>query len=591
MERTPEDVREKRLIRSLYAGSLVLLFIVFLATLRGFSNYKETVAERKAAFLARAEAIELLSALKDSETGCRGFLLTRDTSYLEPYNIALREAPAHLNRLDSMLSDTLNASRLAQLRSLTTQVLLKNHELVLLGMDSSGGRASVMSARLDQGKEAMGRFRTSLSALDADLGHALLKNAEEEKAGRWSTPLMLVVYTILAMLATALLFNRLFGALHRTEVAEAEIRRNVLRLAEEVRTRELAEGTLRQVLDSSPSAIMAFRAVRDGRKTITDFEFLLANDEAERLTGLAKGELIGKRLMAVMPDIAANGSFQEYVKVVETGAAHMAERRSGLHGAYQWLSVHMVRLHDGFVATFTDITERMQAEGLAVEAGNLALADRISRTVAHEVRNPLTNVHLALEQLSEELTVDRENAQPLLDIVERNSKRIGQLVTEMLESSRKRELNLVPCVVHDLLNTAMKRVADRLELRNMRGEVVTDKGANAVLVDPELIVLAITNISVNAIEAMEPGAGVLHMITRTEEAGVVIELRDNGKGIPPENISKLFEAFYTGRAGGMGLGLTAARSIFNAHGILLEVESEVGKGTVFRLHVPATLSA
>ena len=88
---------------------------------------------------------------------------------------------------------------------------------------------------------------------------------------------------------------------------------------------------------------------------------------------------------------------------------------------------------------------------------------------------------------------------------------------------------------------------------------------------------------------MEPGSGVLRMIARDEEDGVVIELRDNGKGIPPENISKLFEAFYTGRPGGMGLGLTAARSILNAHGILLEVESVVGEGTVFRLHVPASL--
>ena len=579
------------MIRALYAGALALLLIAFFATLHAFTNYKKTVAHRKAAFLARSEAQALLGALKDSETGCRGFLLTNDTTYLEPFHLAMRGAPLHLSRLDSMLRDTLNTGRLGTLRSLTGLVLQKNTELVDLALDTAADRSALISSRLDDSKAAMDLFKRRLGNLVNDLDAALLKNAEEESAGRWSTPVMLVFYTLLAILATGLLFNKLFRVLERTQAAEATVRQNVGKLAEEVRTRELVEGTLRQVLDSSPSAIMAFRARRDEQGTIADFEFLFVNDEAERMTGSAKGELIGKRLKEVMPEVTRNGAFEEYVNVVESNAARLAERRTGPHGAHQWLSVQMVPLHDGFVATFTDITERMLAEGLAVEAGNLALADRISRTVAHEVRNPLTNVNLALEQLVDELTVDREAVQPFVDVVQRNSSRIGQLVTQMLESSRKRELNRAPAGVNDLMNNTMSRIADRLALRDMRAEVIPSEKPFTVLVDPELIILALTNIAVNAVEAMEPGSGVLRMRGRSTNDGVSIQVQDNGKGIPPENIGKLFEAFYTGRAGGMGLGLTTARSILNAHGILLQVESAVGQGTTFTLLLPQTLLA
>lgn len=434
-------------------------------------------------------------------------------------------------------------------------------------------------------------FVGSLVLLGALLLATLLELAQASTSADRRIPIMLLTYIVVAVTATVLGFWRLFSALQRVRETEHHSHSMGTQLDQEVLNREFAERSLRRVLGSAPSAMMTFVSVRNDEGAISDFQYLLANEEAERMTGIAHGELIGKYLLNVMPESAGDGSLQEYIKVVETGVPYMTERRTGHNGMDHWLSTHVVRLRDGFSVTFTDITERLRARELEQETARLSLADRIARTVAHEVRNPLTNVNLGLEQLTDELVTDREVAQPYLDIVNRNVKRIGQLVTEMLESSRRREVNPEPCSVKDLVRNSMARVADRLELRNMKGEVQVAADMPTVLVDPELINLAITNIAVNAVEAMEPGKGVLLMAARSTDDGVVIELRDNGKGIKKENIPRLFEAFYSERTGGLGLGLTTARSILNAHGILLQVESAVGQGTTFTLLLPQTLLA
>ena len=161
----------------------------------------------------------------------------------------------------------------------------------------------------------------------------------------------------------------------------------------------------------------------------------------------------------------------------------------------------------------------------------------------------------------------------------------------MLESSQKRELNLVPCDMVDIVNLVLRSVNDRLELQEMKSSVDLDHDLPLVLADRELLSLAITNIAVNAVEAMETGSGELHFtVLRTPDA-VVMEINDNGKGIAQETLQRLFEPFYTGRPGGLGLGLTAARSILMGHNVKLDVTSELGVGTTFSLRFPRAIFA
>jgi signal transduction histidine kinase len=339
------------------------------------------------------------------------------------------------------------------------------------------------------------------------------------------------------------------------------------------------------VLDISPNGIMSFKAIRDGQGRIIDFEFLSSNRAANAM--VKRDDLVGKRLLREMPENADAGLFEAYCNVVTTGKPFKKEFHYKADGIDSWFANEAVASEDGFVVTFMDVTEQRLAHEVAAESERLALTGQITRTVAHEVRNPLTNIHLAVEQLQDEVDAKDPDLAPFFDIIDRNLKRIGTLIREMLESAKKRELSLVPCAMDDIVKNALKRVADRLALRGMRAIVEVEPDLPQVMADCELIDLAITNLAVNAVEAMEPEKGVLRFTVRRAGDDVLMEITDNGKGIAPEELSRLFEPFYSGRTGGLGLGLTTARSIFHSHQVKLEPRSAVGEGTTFALRFPS----
>jgi signal transduction histidine kinase len=243
------------------------------------------------------------------------------------------------------------------------------------------------------------------------------------------------------------------------------------------------------------------------------------------------------------------------------------------------------------MVTLADITEQRRAQEVNSEAERIALTGQITRTVAHEVRNPLTNIQLATEQLHEEV-VDREDLLRMyFEIIDRNVKRIAGLVNGMLESSRKRQLTLVPCRLEEVVHLAMKQVKDRMELKRIEGVLKIADHLPEVMADPDLLNLAISNITVNAVESMGDDGGVLCMMAHRVGEEVLLEISDTGKGIPKEQLGRLFEPFYTARPGGLGLGLTTTRSILNGHHIKLEVNSTEGEGTTFTLRFPRTVFA
>ena len=159
-------------------------------------------------------------------------------------------------------------------------------------------------------------------------------------------------------------------------------------------------------------------------------------------------------------------------------------------------------------------------------------------------------------------------------------------ITDLLESSKAKELYKRSCNVETLLNNALASVQDRMDLLEMRADVSVEKGMGDVMADPEMLGVALTNLCINAIEAMEEGKGHMLLKAVMYRGKVRVCVIDNGKGIAEENIRRLFQAFYSGRTGGMGLGLTSARTILNAHGVHMDVESAVGKGTTFTLTFP-----
>ena len=216
-----------------------------------------------------------------------------------------------------------------------------------------------------------------------------------------------------------------------------------------------------------------------------------------------------------------------------------------------------------------------------------ASTGRIARTIAHEVRNPLTNIGLANNQLREAIGFNEETDM-LLNMIERNSERINQLASNLLNSTKFEELNLAPVSINQLLDETLEMAKDRLELNNIKVEKKYTNDICKVSADGEKIKIAFLNIIVNAIEAMKPGEGILQISTSNINKMCSVRITDNGVGMAAESLPKLFEPFFTNKEKGNGLGLTNTQNIILNHKGNITVESEVAKGTSFTINLEFT---
>ncbi len=213
-----------------------------------------------------------------------------------------------------------------------------------------------------------------------------------------------------------------------------------------------------------------------------------------------------------------------------------------------------------------------------------AATGRIARTIAHEVRNPLTNISLATEQLHEEIP-HNEETELLVHMIDRNTIRINQLITDLLNSTKFAQLNFSRANVNDILNEALEWAKDRLELKGFTVNKQYAEDLPEVYVDVEKMKIAFLNLIVNAAEAMEKGKGVLAIITLKNKDKCIVRIKDNGAGITEEYMPRLFEPYFTSKMKGSGLGLTNTQNIVLNHKGSIYAESEPGKGTTFTIEL------
>jgi signal transduction histidine kinase len=169
------------------------------------------------------------------------------------------------------------------------------------------------------------------------------------------------------------------------------------------------------------------------------------------------------------------------------------------------------------------------------------------------------------------------------DIIKRNSKRINDLITDLLHSSKPTEVKTLKYSINDVLDETLQMAMDRLTLKGIK--VIKDYADDIcdVHLDKEKIKIALLDIIINAIEAMPEKEGVLKITTGTHESKCVVHIEDNGTGISKELIGRLFEPYFTNKTNGVGLGLATTHNILQSHKAVIDVESDIGKGTRFTI--------
>ena len=211
-----------------------------------------------------------------------------------------------------------------------------------------------------------------------------------------------------------------------------------------------------------------------------------------------------------------------------------------------------------------------------------ASTGRIARIIAHEVRNPLTNIDLAISQIKEVGINENKELDFLFDMVSRNSNRINQLITELLNATRFSELSFTKIPVNSILDEALEMAKDRIELGKIKVQKNYSLRLSNVMVDAEKLKIAFLNIIINAIEAMSgKDNAVLQLLTKSENGKCIVEISDNGSGMDEKELSKLFEAYYTTKPKGNGLGLANTQNIILNHKGSIEVKSKPGEGSWF----------
>mgnify|MGYP001546950391 FL=1 len=222
---------------------------------------------------------------------------------------------------------------------------------------------------------------------------------------------------------------------------------------------------------------------------------------------------------------------------------------------------------------------RVRYEELAELAGSLA----------HEIKNPLSVIHMNIDLLSEDLAeldsrISRRSLERV-DIVRGQCERMEALLRDFLRYTRLRDIDLVPGSLNDQIDTVLRAYQAQADAEDIDIEKYLDPDLPAILLHSDSLQAALMNLVKNAIESMQ-GGGQLMVRTYTTRNSVALDLIDTGSGVDDVTVLHMFEPFYSTKEGGSGLGLPTARRIIEAHGGRISVQSEVGRGTKFVLEFP-----
>jgi len=243
---------------------------------------------------------------------------------------------------------------------------------------------------------------------------------------------------------------------------------------------------------------------------------------------------------------------------------------------------------NGAVSVIHDITELKKYEEEVKRAERLSALGNLAAGVAHEIRNPLNAISITAQRLKSEFAPqkDREEYISFIKTILEEIKRLDNIINQFLSLAKTQKLNLVPTDVGKLLN----EVADLAEIEAKEKNIrVTREFARLpeTKIDPNELKKALLNIMLNGIQAT-PSGGTLSARAYLDDSqrNILVEIRDSGVGIPKENLSKIFQPYFSTKEKGTGLGLSIAYRIISDHKGKIEVESELRKGTVFIVSLP-----
>lgn len=571
---------QRNLSWQIVALAVVPLFLLALSLMvtRGFAETEELRREIVRSYETRSELQRILSLHQDIETGQRGFILSSDPRFLDPYNAAEPEFDRAFDRLErTLLAEAEIEGELAALRRASEEKRRFVAELVELTRNGDAAAAQQLVAA-GRGRALMDGIRALITRID---GHeraqlaartASADQARERLRGR-TIALQLLLVLLLAI-AAGLAFHH------------SRARARATRRIEDLAARQEA------IFDGAKDGMI----VLDGRGSIESL-----NPAAACMFGYGDHDLAGRDVAILFAAVLEPGEaetflsqlsarpdrepaeFQEFIGRCKDGATFPAE-----------VSISPVRLADEvrFLAVLRDISERKQIERMKTE---------FVSTVSHELRTPLTSIAGSLGLVAGGAAGEiPARAARLVEIARSNCARLIRLINEILDIEKieagRMAFDIRPIPLARLLDQAAE--ANRAYAAEHGAMILVEPvppGAT-VLGDEDRLMQVMTNLLSNAAK-FSPQGGVVEILTEQRDRRWRISVADHGPGIPEDFRPRIFTKFAqadssdTRQKGGTGLGLSIVREIATRLGGTVSFETGAGEGTTFHVDLPAAPAA
>jgi two-component system sensor histidine kinase HydH len=315
------------------------------------------------------------------------------------------------------------------------------------------------------------------------------------------------------------------------------------------------------------------------------------NRTAEDILHLNAGKVIGKRASDVIPE-GCSGLFRMQWETEQPIGQEITCTLP--EGSTMALESVIASLHEpegrfiGNIVIFRDMTEIKRLQDEVARSRRLASLGGLAAGVAHEIRNPLSSIKGFASYFREkfaDVPSDREAA----DVMIREVDRMNRVITQLIEFARPLTTNIdshaIPVVIRHALSLVEKEAAQK----GIIMETDIPEGKWEIPIDADRMTQVFLNLYLNAIAAMEKGGTLRVSLSAQDGQAVRISVSDTGIGIPPEDLPRVFDPYFTTRSSGTGLGLAICHKIIEAHHGEISLESEKGKGTTVVVILPTTV--
>ncbi|MBW3560731.1 MAG: CHASE3 domain-containing protein [Proteobacteria bacterium] len=558
------------------AGLAVAVFVPLILGWTGLELQRElSRTERQRVELDRSHATrsqiqKVFSLVQDAETGQRGYIITGQPRFLEPYQEAQHQLASQLRLLDRLfVQEPAQQARLTALRS-GIRAKDRVNEQGIEARRQQGAAAATAIVATGEGRRAMDEIRSVVREMT--LAEAASLDGRRREAARLTVETRRTVQLLFGMLVAVLAGVALL-VWRSTRVRQALLR--------EVRSQAARQ---QAVFDSTMDAIITLNASGSIESV---------NRAAQTLFGYEAAEL-SRRDISCLVDVTEEmeGSFLSRLNASSPIGSGVVKQTTALRkdGSRFHVEVALseMRLPDGvrLVAAVRDISERKRVE---------RMKDEFVSTVSHELRTPLTSIAGSLGLLRGGAAGPLpETAGRLISIAANNSERLVRLINDILDMEKiaagSMPFEMQPLGLRALLARSIEGLngyADQLGVK-----FVLEPGPEVeVKADPDRLVQVATNLLSNAAK-FSPVGSVVEVTVSGDEHGARASIRDHGPGIPESFRHRIFSKFAqadssdTRQKGGTGLGLAIAREIVEKHAGRLSFETQTGRGTVFHMDLP-----